>query len=108
MNPGELNHRITIQQSTTGKVDGFDKEQWNTFKTLWSKKQGLISRNKIFYEAGAAQSEEDIVFKIRYTTGIKSNMRVVDNEDTYKIKAVVDKDGTRRELYIVTSVVTTK
>lgn len=108
MNPGELNHRITIQKLIVDQVDGFDTEQWQTFKTLWSKKQGLMNRNKIFYEAAAIQTEEDVIFKIRYTQGIESKMRVIDNEGSYGIKAVVDKIGDRKELYIVTSVVTTK
>lgn len=108
MNPAELNTRITIQEyKSVSDDDGFESKEWVEFKKLWSKKTGLSGR--VFYAAAAVQSESDVVFKIRYTKGITSSMRIVEGENTYEIKAdPVDRDGKRKELYITASKVTAK
>lgn len=101
MNPGELNHHIIIQIYTTiTDDDGFKIKDWIKFKSLWANKQGLIGR--VFYAAATVQSENDVTYKIRYTKGIKQGMRVVDGDDIYYIKIdPVDKDGNRKELYLI-------
>lgn len=107
MNPGELNTKITVQQyQTTTDDEGFQTQQWVDFKKLWSKKTGLSGR--IFYAAAAVQSEQDVIFMIRYCKDIKENMRIVEGDNIYDIKAIVDKTGKRREMYITASKVTPK
>lgn len=104
MNPGTLNHHIIIQEYiTTTDNEGFPIKDWVKFKSLWVSKQGLIGRT--FYAAAATQSENDVTYKTRYTKGIKAGMRVVDGDDIYYIKIdPVDKDGKRKELYLICSI----
>ncbi|UZW13196.1 phage head closure protein [Clostridium pasteurianum] len=108
MNPGELNHYITIQ--TKGDIieadkDGFENNDWVKFKSMWASQQGLLSYSKAFYSAAAMQAENYVTYKIRYKKGIKAGMRVVDKDAIYYIKLdPIDKDGNRRELYLLCSV----
>ena len=112
MNPGELNHRITITEdlnrdSHEKDENGFPIENWQTWKPLWSSKRGLSGR--VFYAAMAVQSENNVIFKVRYIKGIRPDMRIVDDEGTYEIIGKpVDKDGKRRELYITANEVKAK
>lgn len=106
MNPGELNHRITIvEDANRGKnitnENGFPVEDWKIWRRPWSKKQGLYGR--VFYAAAATQSETDVVYKIRYINGLRNDMRIIDIDGTYKIKAAVDKEGKRQFLWITAS-----
>lgn len=104
MNPGELNHHIIIQIYTTvTDDDGFTTKDWVKFKSPWASKQGLLGR--AFYAAAAVQAENDVTYKIRYTKGIKAGMRIVDGVDIYYIKIdPIDRDGKRKELYLVCNV----
>lgn len=107
MNPGELNTKITIQEyQITTDGEGFQTQKWTDFKKIWAKKTGLSGR--IFYAAAAVQSEQDVIFMIRYCKDIKENMRIVEGDNIYDIKAIVDKTGKRREMYITASKVTPK
>lgn len=101
MNPGALNHHIEIQSyNSTVDEDGFPVEGWVHFKTLWANKQGLTGRT--FYAAQAAQSENDVTYKIRYVKGIETGMKVIDGTDIHYLKVdPIDKDGKRKELYLV-------
>lgn len=110
MNISSLNHRITIIQdlnrgSNITDENGAPKENWQPFKSLWSNKKGLSGR--VFYAAQAVNAETDVIFTIRYDKSIKTYMKITDNEGEYKIKALVDKEGTRRYWTIAASVVTT-
>ena len=83
MQAGELRHRIIIQQNVS---DGTTDPNWQTVVEVWAAKKGLTGR--LFYEAAAAQSENEVVFTIRYRTGIKPEMRIVldgDTENLYRI-----------------------
>ncbi len=104
MNPGELSHHIEIQEfSTITDPEGFETQDWVKFKSLWASKQGLVG--KAFYAAATVQSESNVTYKIRYMKGIKANMRILDKDDIYYIKVdPIDKDGSRKELYLICSV----
>lgn len=107
MNPGELNTRITVQKyEASPDDDGFESEGWIDSKKLWAKKTGLSGR--IFYAAAAVQSESDVIFMIRYNKDVKENMQIVEGDNIYQIKAIVDKTGKRQELYITCSEVKPK
>lgn len=105
MNPGGLNHHIEIQSYGIKKDDeGFETKDWIKFKPLWAGRQGLVGI--AFYSAKAVQSENDVTYRIRYTKGIKAGMRVIDKDDIYYIKIdPIDKDGRRKELYLVCTII---
>lgn len=95
-----LDHRITIQEKTVVKVDGFDKEEWVDLKKVWSRKKD-VNKAKIIYEASAAASVGDVIFIVRYSNIYKENMRIVDDLGAYNIKDVMDIEGSRKYLNIL-------
>lgn len=112
MNVGKYNHKIKVIYDANKSLsnpptddNGTPLEDWKELnsKGLWSRKQGLNA--KLFYAAAATHSEADIIFLVRYsklTASIMPDMRVMDNEGTYRIKAKpIDKDGNRQELTIL-------
>ena len=107
---GTYNNKITfIQDINRGKniTDDNDNpiENWQPWKTVWCKKEGLSGR--IFYQAEAVQAETDILFTIRYMKGITTDMRIVCGADTYRIKVPpLDKDSKKRELQVTASLIT--
>jgi len=99
MQAGNLNRRIIIQRNTS---DGSTSDAWRTIATVWANKKG--TSGKLFYQAAAAQSKNEIVFTIRYKRGINTEMRIVENGDTarpFKITAEpIDPTGLRQWLEI--------
>ena len=109
MNPGELNHRITIIEDVNRSLNITDEngapiENWETWRASWSNKKGLSGR--VFYAAEAVNAETDVIFIIRYCKGIRTDMRITDDECTYRIKGIVDKEGTRRYWTITANIIT--
>jgi SPP1 family predicted phage head-tail adaptor len=110
MNPGKLNHKITIiEDINRGKNitddNGAPIEDWKPWKPIWSNKKGLTGR--VFYAAQSVNAETDVFFTIRYIKGIRTDMRIMDNEGTYRIKVPpLDEDGKRRYLTITASIIT--
>lgn len=97
---GRLDKRITIQRKTLTDNDyGEPVETWADLITLWA--IYLPARGTERFAAAQQIAEIDTVFRIRYRQGITVMDRIVYNERTYDIKAVVDmcgrKDGI--ELY---------
>ena len=76
INPGELRHKIIIQHNVNDGTADPSPEDWQPFCTVWAAKKGL--KGRLFYEAAAAQSENDVIFTIRYHIGITPTMRIVD------------------------------
>lgn len=108
MNPGKLNHRITIIQdinrgSNITDDNGAPIENWHEVKKAWCNKKGLSGRT--FYAAQAVNAETDVIFTLRYDKSIKTFMRITDDEGEYKIKALVDKEGNRRYWTITASII---
>jgi SPP1 family predicted phage head-tail adaptor len=101
MQAGDLKHQITIQFNAS---DGTTDDDWQTLCTVYAKKSGLTGR--MFYQAAATQAESDVIFTIRYRTGIKPKMQIIDDTDTenpYEITAEpVDPDDKRQWLEIHT------
>lgn len=83
MQAGDLKHRIIIQHNV---ASGSDLEDWQTLVTVWAAKKSATGR--LYYAAAAAQSQNEVVFTIRYRTGITPVMHIVEDGDTahpYKI-----------------------
>ncbi|MFZ3132883.1 MAG: phage head closure protein [Desulfosporosinus sp.] len=95
MRIGDLKHRITIQQLITvndevflspwlcvpprpTNPNGFDEGLWVPTRTVWASKSNLDGRE--FWSAKAVQSENTVVFGIRYTEFIE----ILDTR-TYRI-----------------------
>ena len=85
MRSNELRHRIQIQLKTSGRdEDNYPiDEQWEDYKTLWSKVTHLSGRDLV--AAQAAQSETVARLKINYRTDIDTTMRVIFKGRIYAI-----------------------
>jgi SPP1 family predicted phage head-tail adaptor len=96
MSAGNLRHNIVIQYDAS---DGTSLPDLKILFSLRAAKRGL--RSRLYYEAAATQSENDVIFTIRYRSGITPAMQIVDGENIYKISAdPVDPTDQRRWLEI--------
>lgn len=80
MQSGELKHKIKILYNNSDGTHDPSPEDWATLCEIWAAKKGLVGR--AYYAAAAAQSENEIVFTVRYRTGIKPEMRIELDGDT--------------------------
>ncbi len=73
---GLLDQRITIEQKAIARNSiGEETETWSTFATIWAMYRPVRVTERL---AGAQlQAEFDTVFRIRFMTGIDTEMRVV-------------------------------
>lgn len=96
---GQLTHLITIQKnSNDGTHDPIPSDWQTVFADVWAAKQGLTGR--LYYAAAAAQSENDVIFKIHYSpdyaSQIRAEMRIVADGNTiapYRITSEPVNDG---------------
>jgi SPP1 family predicted phage head-tail adaptor len=103
MRAGELNHRIIIQTATeTSDSYGGVTQTWADTHTVWAARLHKGSRE--FYAAQKVNAETTDLFKIRYLSGVTSEMRLVDAYDNNKIFDIIgtwEGEGRRQELYIL-------
>lgn len=104
MKPGDLRYKITIlYNAAAGQIspNGSPVDDWQPLVTAYAKREGVTGR--LFYQAAAYQMENDITFTIRFRSGIKAGMRVIEGSDTFEIKVPpADLDGRRSWLEIRT------
>ena len=75
MNPGELTHRITIQNKTiTQDAELNSIETWADWRTVWAKPLAKTSRE--FYRLSTNNSEITEVFKILYNPNVTAHQRI--------------------------------
>jgi SPP1 family predicted phage head-tail adaptor len=102
MQVGKLRYRIDLQAPPVGQdIDGDPNTEWTSAGTVWAAKEDLTGRE--LFAAQAVQSEISTRFRIRYRDGIVPSMRIVCDDIIYNIAAVLDRDGTRRELQLMCS-----
>lgn len=91
--PGELRHRVTIQQKTrTADGGGGGSVDWSAVATVWAKIEPLSA----FQRLKAEQLESCVTHQvsIRYRTDVKTGMRIAYDGRYLAIKTVID-DGER-------------
>ena len=99
MEAGKLNRRITIQRKTV-TPDSYNQpiETWVDAFTVWCRV--VSSGGKEYYAAQKLNASTEIVFSVRYTTGIASTDRIKYGSRVFEILSVNDVDGMREELQI--------
>lgn len=86
---GDLDRRITIEDVTRGQSGtGQPVETWSVFATVWASKRDL--RGREYFEARADQAEVTTEFKIRPLTGLKREMRIQYDGETYDIMHIAE------------------
>jgi len=75
MNPGELTHRITIQNPTTTQDEELNIIiTWSDWRTVWAKPLAKTSRE--FYRLSTNNAEITEVFKIQYNPNVTAHQRI--------------------------------
>lgn len=89
MNIGAMRYKIVIQQVTKTKDDyGAETLVWSTYKTLKAAKKDMggtqvLNNNEIF-------NTNTIELTTHYRDGINTEMRVVLNNDYYRILSIAE------------------
>lgn len=78
MQAGDLKNTITIKHDTS---DGTTDPIWTALFTGIRAKREQVS-GRLYYSAAASQSENQVIYTIRYRTGIKPTMQIIDSTDT--------------------------
>lgn len=103
MQAGQLNHRITIEQRTSGEdAWGQPVDTWATVAELWASVRYLSGLSAI--KSGADVSISKVSVRIRHRTGLDAGMRVLHDGQVFDIQAVLP-DGKRQFVDLVCEVV---
>ena len=100
MASGRRRHRVTIQRPSNVNEGGVMTVAWSDFVTLWAEKNDISGRE--FWQAEQANSKITTRWRINWMRGLNSHMRIVDGNDRYHIDYIIDRDGKRRELELMT------
>lgn len=97
MQPGTLDRRVTIQQSTsTQDAYGQPIESWSTFVTVWAKKMDVRARERFTSDTELATRTS--TFRIYWLDGVDEKMRIVDEDSTvYDIQGIA---GNKRQNWL--------
>lgn len=85
---GELRHRVTFLIRKVTVQSGISKECWETAFTCWAAVEPL--RGKEYFQAAAANRENEIRFIIRYRRDVSTAMRLQFDGIDYHITAITD------------------
>lgn len=100
MNPGELKHRITIQQlENVQNTFGEQKAGWIDVTTRWASIEPLIGRQ--YFAAEMVNSEITHKIKLRYVKGILPSMQVLYKTRKFQIISVINYQEKNCELQLM-------
>jgi len=88
MNIGSLRDRITIQNyTTTYNALNEPVKAWTDFVIVWA--EVMINQGREFWGAKKFNAELSGIIKIRYNHDITELMRIIYEDETYQITAVI-------------------
>lgn len=96
---GKLNKQIAIQQNQPAEqLDGSEKENWMTLKTVWS---DILSQGaREFYQAQKKYAEVTKVFQIRYYSGLTTKHRIQYGTRIFDILGIDNVDEANEQYLI--------
>lgn len=95
--PSDLSKRVTLQAATESRdLVGGLVETWAAYATVWAAVRNASGRELWYRQQMAATSVWSI--DIRYRGDVTTKHRVVYDDRTFEIRAVVDPDVSRRYL----------
>ena len=87
MRSGKLDRKIIIQELTvTQDAHGEPVDTWADWADVWAEVRDL--RGREYFQAQAAQSAIDTLFRIRHIDGLKHEMRISHDDVIYDIKGI--------------------
>lgn len=100
---GRLRHRVTLQTQTT-EYDSLgrqrrDAAKWTKVTDLWAEVRELSGRESETAKQITADASHAVT--IRFRSGVTSANRLLFRGRVFEIKAVLDDDGTQRELLLL-------
>jgi SPP1 family predicted phage head-tail adaptor len=100
MRVGKLRHRLIIQKvAETQDTSGGIVSTWTTFARVWGSIEPL--RGREFFAAREKQSRIDTRIRIRYLEGINPKMRIIWEDHTYEILAILDIEMAHKEMQLM-------
>jgi len=100
MRTGRLNRRVTIQRLEVTKDQyNADIESWADVTTVWAHIEPL--RGREYWQAKQVVGEVAGRITIRYLAGIDEKMRIVYEDKTYNILAVINPEEKNRILQLL-------
>jgi len=102
VNIGKLRHRVTIQNKVT-LPDGYGgvTSTWQDVATVWASVEPLNGRE--LYAAQQVKAELTHRIRIRYMSGIKPEMRIVFDNRSFDIEAIIDPEERHESLELLCS-----
>jgi SPP1 family predicted phage head-tail adaptor len=102
MRAGELTQRITIEVKTSAQnAVGELVPTWAVHLVVWAAKAQPDGTER--YVGERLRADADTRWKIRYVSGLDAKtMRIRHTGATYNLLAVLDPDGAREELHLLT------
>jgi len=98
---GQLDRRITIQSFTTTTDDfGEVVKSFTTLAEVWAKVEE--KRGNEGEDGNQLVATKRVEFFIRYRSDINEQMRIVYNNETYKIETILNADARKAFQKIVT------
>ncbi len=89
MRAGRLRNKIVVQTNTpTQSGSGALTDVWSTYATVRSEINPKGGRE--YFDAKQVNAEIDIIFNIRYYSGVTSKMRISWNSRTFDIQSVIN------------------
>lgn len=99
MNPGQLKHRIIIEQFSEIENTLLEKtKQWIPFKKVWAQIKCVGNAREQIKSKEQLKLNYEII--IRYTAGVTTAMRVRYKDKTFNINHVVNYNELNRELHL--------
>lgn len=99
-NPGNLRHRITIQQISSTQDDyGQPIDEWTDIATVWASIEPITGRE--FFAADTINSEISHRIRMRYKPGILPSMRVKFKTRYFDIQSVINYNELNTDLQLM-------
>ena len=100
MQSGKLRNYIEIQQKIMVEDENLEWiESWPTFTSYWAEILPLVGRE--YWASRQTVSEVTGKIRMRYLTGVKTTMKVIDGLKSYDIEAVIDVENRHEELILL-------
>jgi len=100
---GQLDRRITLQTfSETTDTFGQEVKTYSTLASVWANvKENIGIGNGEGEKGDMIAATKKVEFIIRYRTDVNEQMRIIYNNNTYKIQAIQSADARKAFLKIV-------
>lgn len=101
INPGDYQHRVTIEKSTA-TADSYGQENlaWVAHCTVWAKVKPLIGK-EYFAARQTVTAATHKVTLLQYVSGISPADRIRFGERYFNIESIIDVDEMKMEMVLI-------